>query len=182
MSIPELEQQRRKVHETFSKADAALQAGTLSKEEHTAILNHYFGTASEAAAIAKINEQREEYDSPFTRSNALVGCFAVLMLSLFSALFFATGGITGLVVQDSATPKLVSAIPDVAGSYGVELEISRYFENVEHFTSTDQAELTESVEGGMFRARGPPGTYTYQVIASNDAGFTPSNTFSVTIS
>lgn len=186
-SIPELEAQKKKIHEVFSKADAAVHHGKATQAQRDALLTHYYGTASEREAVAKIIEQIEDLRCDFTtapRATALIVGFCAVMLSLFSVLFMSTGGITAAVVgvTDNTPPALIQSIPDFIGQT-VEVDLSQYFSDNNEllYESTDHKEVTETIQGSTFIVTGLPGTYTYIVYASDLAERTPSNIFSVTI-
>lgn len=101
-SVPELEAAKRKAHEIFSKADAALHKGSVTAEERDHILQHYYGTTDEREAIGAIDDAIAELRGTprVDKSIALVAAFGFLMLSLFGVLFYATGGITGAIVLE----------------------------------------------------------------------------------
>jgi hypothetical protein len=106
-SLPELEAQRCKVQETFSKADAALHTGMITQEERDALLSHYYGTGTEQYVLSQLDSQieklRGDQDPPDHRTPALIIGFMLFMTAMFATLFLSTGGITGAVVFEENT-------------------------------------------------------------------------------
>lgn len=90
------------IKSTFKKTSAALQEKKITQAEHDAFLYSQFGTVHERDALAEIATPLSDGDGAGMthRSVMLVTGFAVVMVSLFTLLFYSTGGITGAVVYD----------------------------------------------------------------------------------
>ena len=110
MSIFDLEQQKQKVHQTFSKIDAALHTGNITQEERDALLHHYYMTTNEREAILPIDTQIHELRTNaksdqntiiINKTTVLVVAFIMVMAGLFGVMFYSVGGITGAIVLDT---------------------------------------------------------------------------------
>lgn len=97
-----LERRKREAHIAFSRADAAVAAGTITAEQRDLFLRKTYGTTQEREAIQAIEKEitRQREERLPGNSAALVTGLCVIMVLFFSALFWSTGGITGAAILE----------------------------------------------------------------------------------
>ncbi len=96
-------EQRERILDFFERADKALSEGLITKKERDAFLTHHCNTTDKEEAL-RITDQEvrgmtDGDGRAYTvKTISLMTGFFVIMMTLFAAMFYTTGGITGAVI------------------------------------------------------------------------------------
>ncbi len=106
MTLHNLRTKREAVQKEFSKLDASVHNGNMTRDERDVYLREKFGSESEKHVLSVIDQKIAEYQDTDEFQHKIVYLitgFSIVIAALFATLLYSTGGITGAVIMEVNT-------------------------------------------------------------------------------